>query len=456
MKKVYLETYGCQMNEYDSDLVRSILKAQKYEFTSSEKDAEVIFINTCAIRENAHTKIYARLGDLKHLKKANGNLIVGLLGCMAQNLRGNLKTHEDLVDIFAGPDSYKRLPDMIRDVTEKGEKRYDFSLSEFEDYSDVYPEQVSGVNAWIAIMRGCDNFCTFCVVPYTRGRERSRSPESVVGEVERLVEQGFRQVTLLGQNVNSYQADGRDFADLMALVAGVEGIKRIRFTSPHPKDFPEKLLKVMADYPQICNHIHLPLQSGSDRILDLMARTYTKKEFLQLAAKIKKTLPDVTLTTDVIVGFSSESDVDFEATCDVVKQVEFDSAFMFKYSERQNTIAYRKCPDDVPPHKKTQRIVRLNELQRAISLGKNQEMIGKNYEILMEGPSKKNAEEWMGRTDGNKIVIVKKNGFVQGDLIEAKIRAATTNTLFGEALSTPSSNSHHPLRVIRTDRYFAG
>lgn len=433
MKKVYIETYGCQMNEYDSELVRSILRAtNEYEFTEKEADADVVFLNTCAIRENAHTKMYARLGDLKHLKRGNGRVVVGLLGCMSQNLRGNLKANEEVVDIFAGPDSYKRLPSMIESVLSNGHKEYDFSLSEFEDYSDVYPQRVPGINAWIAVMRGCDNFCTFCVVPYTRGRERSRSPESVVAETQKLAAEGFRQVTLLGQNVNSYRHEQADFADLMMQVAGVDGISRVRFTSPHPKDFPDKFLDVMAENPKICKHIHLPLQAGNDRVLQLMNRTYTKREFLDLVDKIRKTIPDVTLTTDIIVGFSSETDAEFEDTIDVMEQVEFDSAFMFKYSERTNTIAYRKFADDVPEDKKTERIVTLNELQKSISFKKNQAHIGEIMDVLVEGPSKKREHEWMARTDGNKIVIVPKAEYQAGDLINVKITDATANTLFGE------------------------
>lgn len=431
MKKVYIETYGCQMNEYDTELVRSILKSHKYEFTDSQDDAEVIFLNTCAIRENAHSKIYARLGDIKHLKRKNEKLVIGLLGCMSQNLRGNLDRNEDLVDIFAGPDSYKRLPSMIQSVLEKGRKKYDFKLSEFEDYSDIYPERVPGVNAWMAVMRGCDNFCTFCVVPYTRGRERSRSPESVVAETEKLAAQGFKQVTLLGQNVNSYEHNGSDFADLMSMVAEVDGIERIRFTSPHPKDFPEKFLMVMAQNPKICNHIHLPLQSGNDRILDLMARTYTKREFLQLVDLIRATIPGVALSTDIIVGFSTETDADFADTYEVMKEVEFDSAFIFKYSERKNTIAYRQYPDDVLPERKTERIVRLNELQKSISLKMNRAAIGKRFEVLVEGPSKRDANEWMGRIEANKTVIFPKGDFTSGDLIDVNIHNATANTLFG-------------------------
>ena len=448
MKKVYIETYGCQMNEYDTELIRSILRAHDYELTDSEGEADVIFLNTCAIREHAHTKIYARLGDLKHLRQRDRKPVVGLLGCMAQNLRGHLQAHEELVDIFAGPDSYKRLPAMIQSVLERGEKAYDFTLSEFEDYSDVYPRRVPGVNAWVAVMRGCDNFCTFCVVPYTRGRERSRDPHSVVREVEMLAAEGFKQVTLLGQNVNSYRADDCDFADLMRLVAEVDGIERVRFTSPHPKDFPDRFLEVMAQNRKICKHIHLPLQAGNNRILERMARTYTKEEFLALVDKIRATIPEVTLTTDVIVGFCSETDAEFEETVEVMEQVEFDSAFIFKYSQRQNTIASRKYLDDVPPEKKTERIVRLNELQKRISLKKNREAIGRTFEVLVEGPSKKRPDEWMGRTDGNKIVVFPKGAFQAGDLIQVKVRDASANTLFGELVTNGHARPDNPLRVV--------
>ncbi len=435
MSKVYIETYGCQMNEYDTELIRSIMKATQYEFTDSEQDADIIFLNTCAIRENAHDKIYGRLGEISHLKSNNKKLVVGLLGCMSQNLRGNLKSQEKLVDIFAGPDSYKRLPKMIDAVRHGSDKQYDFVLSEFEDYSDVYPARISGINAWIAVMRGCDNFCTFCVVPYTRGRERSRSPENVMLETERLAAEGFKQVTLLGQNVNSYRYEQHDFADLMQMVSEVVGIERIRFTSPHPKDFPDRFLEVMAGNPKICKHIHLPLQSGNDRILDLMARTYTKKQFLDLVEKIRDTIPEVKLSTDVIVGFCSETDEEFKDTLDVMRQVEFDSAFMFKYSQRENTIASRKYPDDVSDEKKTERIVRLNKLQKEISLKRNQAEIGGTYEVLVEGPSKRGSDMWMGRTDGNKIVVFEKGNFNAGNLIDVKIQRSTANTLFGQVVS---------------------
>ncbi|MFQ5628646.1 MAG: MiaB/RimO family radical SAM methylthiotransferase, partial [bacterium] len=290
--KVYLETYGCQMNEYDSELIRSILAEQKLELVGSQDSAEVVLLNTCAVRENAHQKIYHRLDELKGKKRRGEVQVVGVLGCMAQNLRKDLPKASPVVDLVAGPDSYKRLPNLIYSALEKGETGFDFSLSEFETYSDIAPKRVAGVNAWIAIMRGCDNFCTFCVVPYTRGRERSRSPESIINESHAIVAQGFKQITLLGQNVNSYAYDGADFADLMESVTGIPGLPRLRFTSPHPKDFPRKLLHLIAEFKNLCNHIHLPLQAGNDRVLERMNRTYTKKEFLKLVDEIRMIIPN--------------------------------------------------------------------------------------------------------------------------------------------------------------------
>ncbi len=380
MKKVYIETFGCQMNEYDTELVRAILTKEKYEFTSSPEDAEIILLNTCSVRENANRKVYGRIHKIRS-EKGKERVLIGVLGCMATNFRQDLLKDPNLpIDFVVGPDSYKRLPNLIREVEEEGKKAFDVTLSEFETYSDVYPLREGGVNAWIAVMRGCDNFCTFCVVPYTRGRERSRSPESVLEEIRRLAQEGFRQVTLLGQNVNSYRYEGKDFADLLEMVSKVDGIERIRFTSPHPKDFPERLIEVIAENPKVCKHIHLPLQAGNDRILDLMNRTYTQKEFLELVEKLRDRIPGLVLTTDIIVGFPTETDEEFEDTVKVVREVEFDSAFIFKYSERPKTIAARKYPDDVPEEVKTERIVRLNEIQKEISLKKNRAHIGEVHE----------------------------------------------------------------------------
>ncbi|MDE2028271.1 MAG: MiaB/RimO family radical SAM methylthiotransferase, partial [Candidatus Omnitrophica bacterium] len=327
----------------------------------------------------------------------------------------------------------------IREACDEGQKSYDVTLSEFETYSDVYPSRKEGVNAWIAVMRGCNNFCTFCVVPYTRGRERSRSPENVVDEVKRLAAEGFKQVTLLGQNVNSYRYEDHDFAYLMDEVSKVEGIERIRFTSPHPKDFPDRFLELMAANPKICKHIHLPLQAGNDRVLDMMNRTYTKQEFLSLVDKIRAKIPEIVLTTDIIVGFPTETDQEFDDTLEVVQKVQFDSAFMFKYSERQGTIASKKHPDDVPEAVKTERIVRLNEIQKDITARKNQAHIGQVHEILIEPPAGDKPDAHMvGRTDGNKLVLLKEDSplekrkvvfFKIGDMAKVRIIDATPHVL---------------------------
>ena len=435
-KKIFLETYGCQMNEYDSELVRSILKEENYEFVKDEFAADIVMLNTCAIREHAHRKVYGRVHSIRHARGKDNPVMIGILGCMATNLRQDLLEDRSLkIDFIAGPDSYKRLPQLIHEASEDGQKSYDVTLSEFETYSDIAPSRTEGVNAWIAVMRGCNNFCTFCVVPYTRGRERSRSPKNVVDEVCRLAAEGFKQVTLLGQNVNSYCYDDYDFAYLMDEVSKVKGIERIRFTSPHPKDFPDRFLDLMVVNPKICKHIHLPLQAGNDRVLDMMNRTYTKEEFLSLADKIRTKIPDIALTTDIIVGFPTETDTEFEDTLDVIHRVQFDSAFTFKYSERQGTIASKKFSDDVPEATKTQRIMRLNEIQKEITLKKNKAHIGQVHEILIEpSPQDKPSQNTVGRTDTNKLVILSQNGSKIGEMIKVKITTATPHALKGQKI----------------------
>ncbi len=433
MKRVYIETYGCQMNEYDTEIVKTILKRHNYSFTDNPEQAEVVFLNTCSVRENAHQKVQQRINNLKQMRRQKKGLVLGVLGCMAQNLRNELLEENVGVDVVAGPDSYKKLPQMLEHVLNEGKKESDFTLSEFETYSDVFPEREGGVNAWIAVMRGCDNFCTFCVVPYTRGRERSRDPFNIVEEVRQLAAQGFKQVTLLGQNVNSYRYEKYDFADLIEMVSQVEGIKRIRFTSPHPKDFPEKLIDVVANNPKACKHIHLPLQAGNNRVLELMNRTYTREQFLDLVDHMRERIPGLVLTTDVIVGFPTETEEEFLETLDVMRRVEFDAAFMFKYSERQHTIASRKYPDDVPEEEKTSRITRLVDLQKKIALKKNQEHLGQVFEVLVEGKGKK-PNQLLGRNDGNKIVVFADNGAKVGDFVHVRIDEVTSNTLIGTAV----------------------
>jgi tRNA-2-methylthio-N6-dimethylallyladenosine synthase len=434
-KKIFLETYGCQMNEYDSELVRSILKKENYEFVTDELKADIVMLNTCSVREHAHRKVYGRVHSIRHARGKDNPVMIGILGCMATHLRQDLLEDRSLkIDFIAGPDSYKRLPQLIHEASDEGRKSYDVTLSEFETYSDIYPSRTQGgVNAWIAVMRGCNNFCTFCVVPYTRGRERSRSPENVVDEARRLAAEGFKQITLLGQNVNSYRYDNHDFAYLMDEVSKIDGIERIRFTSPHPKDFHDRLLDLMAVNPKICKHIHLPLQAGNNRVLDMMNRTYSRQEFLSLVDKIRTKIPNVAITTDIMVGFPTETDGEFEDTLQVVTKAQFDSDFTFKYSQRQGTIASKKYPDDVPESLKTERIMRLNKIQKEITYKKNQAHIGQMVEILIEPtPQDKPFTNAVGRTDGNKLVILPKNGYKIGDMVKVTITAATPHVLKGQ------------------------
>jgi len=433
LSKVYIETYGCQMNEYDSEIVKSILTKHDYGIVGTPEEADVIFLNTCSVRENAHNKVHQRLTVLKQLRQKNKKLVMGVLGCMAQNLRKELLEKKIGVDIVAGPDAYKKLPGMIDKVTGSGKKDFYLTLSEVETYSDVFPAPEGGVNAWLAVMRGCDNFCTFCVVPYTRGRERSRDPHNIVEEVERLVAKGYKQVSLLGQNVNSYRFEDYDFADLMQMTSRVDGLERIRFTSPHPKDFPEKFLHVMAENPKVCSNIHLPLQAGNNRVLEMMNRTYTREEFLELVDTIRKIVPGVVLTTDVIVGFPTETEAEFLDTLDVMERVKFDAAFMFKYSERKQTIASRKFPDDVTEAEKTSRITRLVAMQNLHSLERNRAHLNKTFDVLVEGKGKK-PDQQLGRIDGNKIIVFPNINAPVGSFVKVKVNEVTSHTLIGETL----------------------
>ena len=441
-RRYYIETYGCQMNEYDSELVRSILGKSGFVEVAEPEEAEVVMINTCSVREHAHNRVFGRLQRLQHLKRER-MFLVGVLGCMAQNQKLDLLENSVYVDFIAGPDSYRRLPGLIENAFGGNGRGAAIDLSEFETYDDIYPERRQGVNAWIAVMRGCDNFCTFCVVPYTRGRERSRSVESVVEETRRLVDEGYTQVTLLGQNVNSYDHDGHSFADLMKSVADVPRIRRVRFTSPHPKDFPADLLKVIGTHPNICKHVHLPLQAGSDRILEMMRRKYSADQFIALADRIREDIPGVVLTTDIILGFPTETREEFEETLAVMERVKFDSAFIFNYSERKGTVAKRRWKDDVPPEEKKYRITRANELQKKISLEQNERHLGETHEILVEAPSKRDDNQWFGRNDGNKMVIFDRTDQRVGDYITVGITGATPNTLKGEIVHRKLSPLAH-------------
>ncbi len=433
-RRVYIETYGCQMNEYDSELVKSILTGAGHALTPEASDADVILLNTCAIRENAHSKIYHRLQQLKSLKaKKTHRVTVGILGCMAQNLRDDLLDTHNEIDFIAGPDSYRELPRLIGESRTTGEKGRALALSRTETYSGVDPVRSGGMNAWIAVMRGCDNMCSFCVVPYTRGRERSRDPKGVLSEIESLAEAGYKQVTLLGQNVNSYRYGPFGFAELVEVVAGVPGIERVRFTSPHPKDFPEALLDVIARHKNVCNHIHLPLQAGNNRVLDLMRRTYTIESFKDLVTRMRAKIPGVALSTDIIVGFPTETDAEFEETQRAMEEIRFDFAFIFKYSERKGTHAGRKLPDDVAPEKKTERIVRLVDLQKRITGEINHTYVGRTMEVLVEEESEKQPGCLSGRTDTFKHTIFPAEGYKIGDLVMVEIERSRGSALFGRA-----------------------
>jgi tRNA-2-methylthio-N6-dimethylallyladenosine synthase len=420
------------MNEYDSELVKSICGKSGHRFTDAAADADVILLNTCAVRERAHLKVFGRLQLLKREKalRQNGSLTIGILGCMVQNLRDDLLRGHDHVDFIAGPDSYRRLPDMIA-AARGGDTVVDLKLSRTETYTGVDPVRSGGVNAWLAVMRGCDNMCTFCVVPFTRGRERSRDPEGVVDEARSLAGEGYRQVTLLGQNVNSYRHGSTRFADLIRRVADVPGIERVRFTSPHPKDFPRDLIRAVAEHPNICNHIHLPLQAGNDRVLDLMRRTYTNRSFRDLVAEMRDGIPGLGLTTDVIVGFPTETDDEYQDTRQLLEDIRFDSAFIFKYSERKGTYAQRKLEDDVSPAAKTERIVELIELQKNVTNEINQALVGVDQVVLTEEYAAGDHTRLMGRTDNFKTTIVPANGRGPGDLVDVTIVDARGATLYG-------------------------
>ena len=429
--QVYMETFGCQMNEYDTELVRSIMKARGFQFTPVDEEADVILFNTCAIRENAHNRLYGHLARYKARKKERG-LVIGVLGCMAQNLKQELLDARSWIDVLVGPDAYRRLPDLLTDAMEHQRRGLAVDLSEYETYAQIVPDRGLGVNGWIAVMRGCDNFCSFCVVPYTRGRERSRDPEGILEEAQRLASQGVSQITLLGQNVNSYQSGAWDFAQLLVAVADVPGIQRVRFTSPHPKDFPPALLEAVAQHPIICNQIHLPLQSGNDRILERMGRGYTRREYLKLVEAIRNKGPLV-LTTDLICGFCGETDEEFQDTYDLMKEVEYQAAFVFKYSERKHTIAARKYLDDIPEQVKGYRTNQLIELQKEISLRKNHALIGAEVDVMIEGEAKKSDQQWMGHTEANVTVVWPKDHLMRspGDFVSVLIQDATPSTLYG-------------------------
>jgi tRNA-2-methylthio-N6-dimethylallyladenosine synthase len=429
--KIYIETYGCQMNEYDSEIIRALLDETGLESTQDPAEADVVLINTCAVREHAELRVINRIHEIRRLRKGKPQRL-GVVGCMAAGLKKHREESRRLpIDFIVGPDNYRRLPELIAAPAGK-KSRFEVELSDYETYGEIYPRRQGGVNAWLAVMRGCNNFCSFCIVPFARGRERSRSPRSILEEVRRLAGEGYSQVTLLGQNVNSYRYEEHDFAALLEAVSRISGIKRVRFTSPHPKDFPMRLVEVMAAEPKICKHIHLPLQAGNDRILKLMRRTYSSRHYLALVDTIRTRIPDIALTTDIIVGFPGESEHEFDDTVELMRRVEFDSAYIFQYSERPGTLAARKYADDVSAEEKSRRSVLLNALQNEVSLRKNQARIGRIEQVLVEqSGTKKSAQESQGHSDDNRLVILQEDSYRVGDLVKVQIHDATAHVLKG-------------------------
>jgi len=430
-KTYFIETYGCQMNVADSELVASILKKEGYSQSDTIDSADAIFVNTCAIREHAEEKVHSQLGRYDLIKQKNPETIIGVLGCMAQSLKHDLLENRPYVDIILGPDSYRKLPELLNRKEEDNDSLVDTTLSRFEVYDDLFPSRREGINAWISIMRGCDKFCTFCIVPFTRGRERSRSIDGIVTEVTQAVSEGFPEITLLGQNVNSYRHEGKEFHHLLEAVAQIPGLKRIRYTSPHPQDMTEELLETMAKYPNICNYVHLPLQAGNDRILKRMNRTYTKEHFIQLAKDIRNKMPGIGISTDIIVGFPGETDADFQETLDVMNEVKFDSAFNFKYSPRRGTKA-AEYDDQVDELIKQDRLAQVIELQKQHTLERNQNLVGTIQTVLVEKESKRSSNKWAGRTDSNKWVIFDKGESHIKDIVNIHITEATGVTLRGQ------------------------
>ena len=433
MKKLLIETYGCQMNVADSELIASILRMAGYEPCSSIDDADAILLNTCSVRQNAETKIINRLDALWHIsqKRKLKPLIIGVVGCMAERVKDELieKHHANLV---AGPDSYLRLPELIA-AAELGEKAIDTELSMTETYKDVIPSRIHAnhVSGYVSIMRGCNNFCHYCIVPYTRGRERSRDVESILNEVSDLRDRGYKEVTLLGQNVNSYRHEATDFPALLALVAESAPEMRIRFTTSHPKDMSDETLQVMASHDNICKHIHLPVQSGSNRILKLMNRKYTREWYLERVDAIRRILPGCGLTTDIFVGYHSESEDDHQQSLSLMRECAYDSAFMFKYSERPGTYASRHLPDDVPEDVKLRRLNEIIALQNELSTSSYKQDIGKEFEVLVEGVSKRSRDQLFGRTSQNKVVVFDRGTHHVGDFVKVKITDSSQATLKG-------------------------
>lgn len=439
MKKLFIETYGCQMNVADSEVVASILSSE-YNLTGNESEADLILINTCSVRDNAEQRIRARLRELGSLKKKRAGLMVGLLGCMAERIKNQLLEEEPTLDFIAGPDAYRSLPALIEKAA-AGESAYNVILSTTETYDDITPVRydTNGVSAFISIMRGCNNFCSYCVVPYTRGRERSRSPQTILAEARQLLNEGYKEVTLLGQNVNSYcfEENGKTttFAQLMEMTAQLSPTLRVRFATSHPKDISDELIKVIAQYPNVCKYIHLPVQAGSTSMLKRMKRVYTREQYLERIATIKRLVPDCAIATDIIAGFCGETEEEHQATLSLMREVGYSYAYMFKYSVRDNTFAARNYTDDVPETLKIKRLEEIIALQQELSLQHNQRDVGKTFEVLVEGTSKRSADQLFGRTSQNKVVVFPKGNHQKGDYVNVTITSCTAATLIANSYS---------------------
>ncbi len=433
MERVYIETYGCQMNFADSEVVGAILRDAGHCLAESVDGADFVLINTCAIRDNAEQRVRHRVRELRAQQGRNKRLRIGILGCMAERLQSRLMAEEDNVSFVCGPDSYRRLPQLMAQVRE-GQRGAEVELSTTETYADIEPVRLAsnGISAYISIMRGCQNYCSYCVVPYTRGRERSRDPQTIVAEARGLFEKGYKEVTLLGQNVNSYRFDNVGFPELMAMVAEISPLLRVRFATSHPKDLSNELLEVMAHYPNICRCIHLPVQSGSNRMLKLMNRKYTVEWYLDRMAAIRHYMPDCSITTDVIAGFCGETLEDHEATLELFRKVRYDYAYMFKYSQRDGTYAAKHLPDDIADEEKTRRLNEIIALQGQIALENNRQEVGCEYEVLVEGESHRSKEQLFGRNSQNKVLVFDRRDAVPGTYRKVKVTDCTAATLIGE------------------------
>ena len=432
-RKLYIETYGCQMNVGDSEIVVSIMQEEGFRYTESLEEADIVLINTCSIRDNAEQRIWGRLSEMRRMRKQKPSLIIGIIGCMAERLKEELTKGGTGVDIVAGPDAYRDLPRLVREV-DNGATGVNVELSKEETYAEIAPVRLdkNGVSAFIAIMRGCNNYCSYCVVPYTRGIERSRDAETIIAEARTLFENGYREVTLLGQNVNSYRTGEVDFPELLKRVAEISPLLRVRFATSHPKDISDKLLETMASMPNICKAIHLPAQSGSSEMLKRMNRKYTREWYLERVAAIRRYMPDCAITTDLIAGFAHETEEEHHETLTLMQEVGYDFAYMFKYSERPGTFAQRNLGDDIPEDVKTRRLTEIIDLQNRLSEESNKRDVGKEFEILVECTSKRSDEQLSGRTSQNKMVVFDRGDHKVGDYVRVRITGCSSATLFGE------------------------